>query len=74
VLLGTDDVAGAATSRSQYIVFQATDELPLQVIATGRYHDRFEYVDGRWRFAYRDYTLFDLRGDTSKHSNLTGLL
>jgi hypothetical protein len=73
-IIEIDEIAGTAASRSQYTVFQATDELPLQVIAAGRYHDLFEYVDGKWRFTYRDYTLFDLRGDTSQHLNLAGLL
>jgi 3-phenylpropionate/cinnamic acid dioxygenase small subunit len=72
-ILEIDEVTGTATSRSQYTVLQATDELPLQVIAGGRYHDRFAYVDGQWRFTYRDYTLFDLRGNTSHHLNLAGL-
>ena len=73
-IIEIDEVAGTATSRSQYTVFQATDKIPLQVIAAGRYHDQFEYVDVKWRFTYRDYTLFDLRGDTSQHLNLAGLL
>jgi 3-phenylpropionate/cinnamic acid dioxygenase small subunit len=73
-IIEIDEVAGTATSRSQYTVLQATDELPLQVIAAGRYHDQFERVNGQWRFTYRDYTLFDLRGNTSQHLNLAGLL
>lgn len=72
-IIEIDQVTGTATSRSQYTVLQSTDELLLQVIASGRYHDRFEYVDGQWRFAYRDYTLFDLRGNISHHLNLAGL-
>ncbi|UOQ51747.1 nuclear transport factor 2 family protein [Hymenobacter cellulosivorans] len=73
-IIDIDEAAGTASSRSQYTVFQATDELPLQVIAGGRYHDRFEYVEGQWRFAYRDYTLFDLRGNTSQHLNLARVM
>lgn len=65
-----DEVAGTATCRSYYTVLQATEALPLQVVAAGRYHDRFERVDGRWRFAWRDYSLFDLQGDLSAHLNL----
>jgi hypothetical protein len=34
-------------------VFQATDEIPLQPIYSGRYRDTFERVDGVWRFATR---------------------
>jgi hypothetical protein len=55
-----------ATSRCYYTVFQQTDELPLQPIIAGRYHDRFERVDGVWRFA--DRLIFsDLIGDLSRH-------
>ena len=62
-----DEDAGTATCRSYYTVLQQTDGLPLQPIVSGRYHDRFERVDGRWRFSYRDYTLVDFVGDVSKH-------
>ena len=68
-----DEVAGKATCRSSYIVLQATDDLPLQIVAAGRYHDTFERVDGAWRFSYRDYSLLDLKGDLSGHLN-TSLL
>lgn len=66
-IIEVDDTAGTATCRSYYTVLQATDKVPLQVIAAGRYHDRFERADGKWHFAYRDYTLFDLQGDLSDH-------
>jgi hypothetical protein len=55
-----------ATSRSYYTVLQQTDLLPLQPIIAGRYHDRFERVDGSWRFV--DRLIFsDLIGDLSQH-------
>jgi 3-phenylpropionate/cinnamic acid dioxygenase small subunit len=57
------DHAGA---RCYVTVFQQTDALPLQPIAAGRYVDRFERVDGRWRFADRLITGF-LLGDRSQH-------
>jgi 3-phenylpropionate/cinnamic acid dioxygenase small subunit len=66
-IVEVDEQAGTATCRSCYVVFQQTDTLPLQPIVAGRYHDRFERVDGRWRFACRDYSLVDLVGDTSQH-------
>src|ERR1700738_2964159 len=66
-LIEVDDAAGTATCRSYYTVLQQTDGFPLQVIVTGRYHDRFERVDDRWRFAYRDYSLIDAAGDVSHH-------
>ena len=66
-IIEIDEQAGAASCRSYYTVLQQTDELPLQTIVTGRYHDRFERVDGRWRFSYRDLTLIDMVGDVSHH-------
>ena len=69
-ILEIDEAAGKATCRSHYTVLQATEDIPLQVIAAGRYHDRFERVGGSWRFVYRDYTLFDLKGNISGHLHL----
>ena len=48
VVVEVDDDAGTATARAYYTVFQQTDELPLQPIIAGRYHDTFHRVDGRW--------------------------
>ena len=55
-----------AESRSYATVFQQTDELPLQPIASGRYRDRFERTPDGWRFAERVVTGF-LLGDRSQH-------
>ena len=52
-------------------MLQQTDESPLQTIVTGRYHDRFERVDGQWRYSYRDLTLIDMVGDVSHHLTLS---
>lgn len=65
-IIEIDEEAGTATGRTRYTVFQATDALPLQPIVTGGYHDRFERVDGRWRFAERRMIL-GLLGDLSQH-------
>ena len=62
-----DEAAGTASCRSVYTVFQQTPELPLQAIASGRYHDTFERVGGVWRFATRDYSMLDYTGDLSQH-------
>jgi 3-phenylpropionate/cinnamic acid dioxygenase small subunit len=56
-----------ARARSYYTVFQQVEDSPLQPVIAGRYNDRFEFVDGEWRFAERDYTLVDLVGDLSRH-------
>jgi 3-phenylpropionate/cinnamic acid dioxygenase small subunit len=55
-----------ASARSYVTVFQQTDVLPLQPIASGRYVDRFERAAGTWRFADRLITGF-LLGDRSQH-------
>ena len=55
-----------ATARSSYTVMQAADGLALQPILIGGYHDRFQRVDGVWRFAERSIRA-DLIGDLSKH-------
>src|ERR1700751_6175113 len=66
-IVEVDDDAGTASCRSYYTVLQQTEELPLQTIVTGRYHDRFERVEGQWRFCSRDLTLIDMVGDVSHH-------
>jgi 3-phenylpropionate/cinnamic acid dioxygenase small subunit len=66
-IIEVDEAAGTATCRSYYTVLQQTDGLPLQPIVAGRYHDDFERVDGKWRYAFRDYSLMDMVGDVSHH-------
>jgi hypothetical protein len=66
-IIEIDEKAGTANTRSQYTVFQATEAIPMQVIAAGSYHDSFERIDGQWRFSYRDYTLFNMAGNISGH-------
>lgn len=66
-ILEIDEAAGTASCRSVYTVLQQTPELPLQAIASGRYHDTFERVGGVWRFATRDYSMLDYIGDLSQH-------
>ena len=55
-----------ARSSCYVTVFQQTDVLPLQPIASGRYVDRFERAAGTWRFTDRLITGF-LLGDRSQH-------
>ena len=65
-IIDVDEVAGTAAARSAYVVFQATDALPLQPIITGRYRDRFAHHDGGWVFTERAFGV-DLVGDLSHH-------
>lgn len=65
-IIEVDDEAGTATCRSCFCVLQATPELPLQPIITGRYHDTFRVVDGEWWFSSRTM-LVDQTGDLSHH-------
>ena len=66
VAIEVDDDAGTAVSRSYFTVLQAAPDVPLQLIVSGRYHDRFERRDGQWRFVERR-VLTDLIGDVSRH-------
>jgi hypothetical protein len=61
-----DEESGTAMSRSSYAVFQQLPGTPLQCILIGRYRDRFELYQGRWRFSQRLFTT-DLVGDLSRH-------
>ena len=66
VAIEVDEEAGTAVSRSDFTVLQALPDLALQPIVSGRYHDRFERRDGRWRFVERRVQS-DLVGDVSRH-------
>jgi 3-phenylpropionate/cinnamic acid dioxygenase small subunit len=66
IAIEADEEAGTAVSRSYFTVLQALPGLPLQPIAAGRYHDRFERRDGHWRFTERRVRV-DLTGDVSRH-------
>jgi 3-phenylpropionate/cinnamic acid dioxygenase small subunit len=64
--IDVDDDAGTASSTANYLVTQATPDLPLQVIVTGHYRDTFHRVDGSWWFDTR-IMFVDQVGDTSHH-------
>ena len=66
VAVEVDEDAGTGWARSYYTVFQQTDELPLQPIIAGHYHDTFQRVDGVWCFETREMFV-DLTGDLSHH-------
>jgi 3-phenylpropionate/cinnamic acid dioxygenase small subunit len=61
-----EDGATQASARSYFTVLQLVEGSGLQPVIAGRYHDRFEQVDGKWRFAERIIHP-DLHGDLSKH-------
>ena len=66
-IVEVDAVAGIATSRSYFTVFQQTETLALQPVVAGRYHDAFQRTtDGTWEFSARDITI-DLTGDLRDH-------
>jgi 3-phenylpropionate/cinnamic acid dioxygenase small subunit len=66
VAIEVDGQASTAVSRSYVTVLQALPDLPLQPIAGGRYHDRFERREGQWRFVERRVHI-NLVGDVSRH-------
>jgi 3-phenylpropionate/cinnamic acid dioxygenase small subunit len=66
VAIEIDEEAGTAVSRSYFTALQALPDLALQPIVSGRYQDRFERRDGRWRFVERRVRT-DLVGDVSRH-------
>ena len=66
VIVEMDESGETASARSYFTVFQSVQDFPLQPILAGRYHDRFQQIDGRWR--YVDHLIFlDLFGDTRFH-------
>lgn len=64
IQVGTD--GNTARASAYYCVTQATADLPLQIIVTGRYRDSFHRVDGTWWFDTR-IMYVDQVGDTSHH-------
>ena len=65
-ILEVDEDAGRATCHANFVVFQQTDRLPLQPIIAGRYRDRFERVEGAWRYSEK-HMIVDLMGDLGDH-------
>ncbi len=65
-IIEVDEGANSASARSYYTVFQQVDDLPLQPIICGRYHDTLQRIDGRWWFDTRTM-IVDLVGDLSRH-------
>jgi hypothetical protein len=66
LLIEVEPERTSAVVQSYYVIFQSRPGFPLQPISAGRYVDRFERVDGRWRFSARD-AFADHTGDLSHH-------
>ena len=60
-----DDANNTATAACTFTVVQAI-EGSIQPVLAGRYDDRFERADGKWRFAERVVDP-DLVGDLRQH-------
>ena len=65
-ILEIDETTGRATCHANFVVFQQTETLSLQPIIAGRYRDRFERVEGAWRYTEK-HMIVDLVGDLSQH-------
>jgi len=66
-IIDVDPASGTASARSVYVVFQATGDLALQPIISGRYRDRFaQAAGGTWYFVERSFSV-DLVGDLTQH-------
>jgi len=65
-IVEVEEGAATASARSYYTVFQQVEDLPLQPIICGRYHDSFRRIDEHWWFDTR-LMIVDLVGDLSRH-------
>jgi 3-phenylpropionate/cinnamic acid dioxygenase small subunit len=65
LIVEVDDARERATCRSYYTVLQQTDDLALQPVVAGRYHDEFRR-DVQWRFTRRTIHV-DLVGNLAHH-------
>ena len=74
-IIDVDEGAGRATARSYNTTLQQAPGYPIEIIATAKYEDIFERVDGAWRFSERlirsasiDNVHRDFIGDMSRHT------
>lgn len=61
-----DEAAGTAKGQRYVTVIQGTDDLPLQVIFSGHYHDDFARENGQWHFT-RTVVRGPIVGNMSAH-------
>ena len=66
LVIDVDPGGTTASARSYWTVLQATPDIALGPILSGRYRDRFSQVEGSWSFAERRIVT-DLVGDVSHH-------
>ena len=66
IFIEIDEAGRNAIARSYFAVTQQTAALPLQLVACGGYHDRYEAIDGRWRFRARRIVC-DQVGNLTQH-------
>jgi SnoaL-like domain len=66
LVVHVDDDRATASAKSYYALLQARPDFALQIISAGRYQDRFDRHDGRWRFTEREI-FADFSGDLSHH-------
>lgn len=70
IVVRVADDGATATARSHVAVYQATADLPLQVIVTGHYNDRLARDDDGWYFVERTAGGGGLTGNLSQHLRL----
>ncbi len=70
LVVDVDEEGDAATARCYVTMLQALPGGPLELAGAAEYHDRFERVDGTWRWAARD-VVSPLGGDSSRHIRMT---
>jgi hypothetical protein len=63
-IIEVDEDAGRATARSYNTTLQQVPDRSIEIIATARYADSFERVDGVWRFTERIVRHASIDGET----------
>ena len=67
-IIALDPDGKGASCQSQWTVIQAAPGFALQLVASGRYADRFARDAEGWHFETREYLQTDLVGDWSAHT------
>lgn len=72
ISLEIDESNDKAKGQSYVVVWQQTEDFPLQAIFAGDYFDEFQRVEGQWRFSKRELRN-SLVGDMSAHLKVPSL-